>query len=127
VQTGDPAEFGDVWLFLALAATQKAVLSYLVGKRTTENTHALARDLRARIVNRPQITLNGYAPYVGAVESAFGGGNVDFAQLTKQYGGNSNLPDAAHRYSPGHVIGIDQIVNRNKRQARSGEGQHVLR
>jgi len=36
VQTGDPAEFGDVWLFLALAATQKAVLSYLVGKRTTK-------------------------------------------------------------------------------------------
>ncbi|MHB8381860.1 MAG: IS1-like element transposase [Candidatus Binataceae bacterium] len=41
VQTGDPAEFGDVWLFVALAATQKAVLSYLVGKRSTANTHAL--------------------------------------------------------------------------------------
>ena len=56
VQTGDPAGFGDVWLFVALASTQKAVLSYLVGKRSTENTIALARDLRARIVNRPQIT-----------------------------------------------------------------------
>jgi len=51
-----------VWLFVALAASQKAVLSYLVGKRTTENTYALANDPRARIVNRPQITSDGYAP-----------------------------------------------------------------
>ena len=91
VQTGDPAEFGDVWLFVALAATQKAVLSYLVGKRSTENTNALARDLRARIVNRPQITSDGYAPYVGAVEAAFGW-DVDYAMLTKEYVGDSNLP-----------------------------------
>ena len=26
VQTGDPSEFGDVWLFVALASTPKAVL-----------------------------------------------------------------------------------------------------
>ena len=32
--------------------------------------------------------------------------------LTKEYGGDSNLPDAAHRYSPGHVIGIDTTVIR---------------
>lgn len=111
VRTGDPAEFGDVWLFVALAATQKAVLSYLVGKRTTENTYALARDLRARIVNRPQITSDGYAPYVGAVEAACGW-DVDYAVLTKKYVGDSNLPDAAHRYSPGHVAGIEKTVIR---------------
>src|SRR5258708_31190729 len=55
VQTGDPDAFGDVWLFVALAATQKAVLSYVVGKRSTENTEALAIDLPAPIVNRPRI------------------------------------------------------------------------
>ena len=113
VQTGDPSEFGDVWLFVALASTQKAVLSYLVGKRSTENTNALARDLRGRIVNRPQITSDGYAPYVGAVEAAFGW-NVDYAMLTKQYVGDSNLPDAAHRYSPGHVAGIEKTVIRGR-------------
>ena len=59
VRTGDPAEFGDVWLFVTLVATQKVVLRYSVGKRTTENTYALANDLRARIVNRPQITSDG--------------------------------------------------------------------
>jgi IS1 family transposase len=111
VKQGDREECGDVWLFVALAATQKAVLSYLVGKRTTENTAALAMDLRARIMNRPQITSDGYAPYVGAVEAAFGV-DVDYAMLTKKYVGDSNLPDAAHRYSPGHVAGIDKTVIR---------------
>jgi hypothetical protein len=58
VQTGDPGAWGDVWLFVALASTQKAVLSYLVGKRTAENTQELAMDLRARILNRRGIVLN---------------------------------------------------------------------
>lgn len=92
-------------------STQKAVLSYLVGKRSAENTRELAMDLRARILNRPQITSDGYAPYVGAVEAAFGW-NVDYAMLTKQYVGDSNLPDAAHRYSPGHVAGVTKDVIR---------------
>jgi IS1 family transposase len=113
VRQDDPEEYGDVWLFVALAATQKAVLSYVVGKRTQENTHALARDLRARILNRPQITSDGYAPYLGAIETAFAR-NVDFAVLTKQYVGDSNLPDAAHRYSPGHVSAIDKTVIRGR-------------
>jgi IS1 family transposase len=109
VRQDDPAEMGDVWLFVALAATQKAVLSYVVGKRDTENTEALARDLRARVVNRPQITSDGYAPYVGAIAFAFEG-DVDYAVLTKKYVGDSNLPDAAHRYSPGHVASVERVV-----------------
>jgi hypothetical protein len=80
-----------------------------VGKRTVENTEALAFDLRARVVTRPQITSDGYAPYVNAVQDAFRTG-VDFAVLTKKYAGDSNLPDAAHRYSPGHVSGVERAV-----------------
>jgi IS1 family transposase len=109
VRQGDSPEMGDVWLFVALAATQKAVLSYVVGDRSQENTDALARDLRARVVNRPQITSDGYAPYLGAIAFAFEG-DVDYAVLTKKYGGDSNLPDAAHRYSPGHVTGVERSV-----------------
>jgi hypothetical protein len=48
VKQGDLDEAGDVWLFVALAATQKAVLSYVVGKRTAENKEALTLDLIAR-------------------------------------------------------------------------------
>jgi len=102
---------GDCWLYVALSAMHKAVLSYVVGKRSMENTEALTMDLRGRILNRPQITSDGYAPYLGAAQAAFQTG-VDFAVLTKKYGSDSNLPDSAHRYSPGHVTGIEKVVIR---------------
>ena len=111
VRLDDPAEYGDVWLFIALASVQKAVISYVVGKRDSDNTYALTQDLRSRIINRPQITSDGYAPYVNAVQDAFGR-DVDYAMLTKQYVSDSGLPDAAHRYSPGHVAGIEKTVIR---------------
>jgi IS1 family transposase len=113
VRQDDPEEMDDTWLFIAMAASQKAIISFSVGKRTQENTYALAMDLRHRIVNRAQITSDGYAPYIGAVENAFGM-NVDFAQITKQYVSDSNLPDAAHRYSPGHVSGVEKTVIRGR-------------
>ena len=112
VRQDDPDEMGDCWLYVALSATHKAVLSYVVGKRTPENTQALAHDLRARILNRPQITSDGYGPYVGAITVAFDRSGVDFAVLTKKYLTDSNLPDAAHRYSPGHVTGVEKAVIR---------------
>jgi IS1 family transposase len=111
VKQGDPDSYGDAWVFIALASTQKAVLSYRVGKRSGENTEALAMDLRARIVNRPQITSDGYAPYVPAIQAAFGRA-VDYAMITKKYVSDSSLPDAAHRYSPGRVSGVDRTVIR---------------
>jgi IS1 family transposase len=108
VQTGDAPEMGDAWVFIALDATRKAVLSYVVGKRTAENTFALASDLRARIVNRPQITADGYVPYVNAVTEAFDR-DVDFGQLTKVYAATPGN-DAATRYSPGRVIGAEKTA-----------------
>jgi IS1 family transposase len=109
VRQGDPAEFGDVWLHVAISATHKTVISYVVGKRDGTYTQELADDLRTRILNRPQITADGYAPYIGAIERAFGT-DVDFATIVKQYVSDSNLPDAAHRYSPGHVSAVEKDV-----------------
>jgi IS1 family transposase len=99
---------GDQWLYIGLDATTKAVISYILGKRSTENTIRLALDLRARILNRPQITSDGYAPYPRAIEEAFEG-DCDFAQLVKEYRavpGN----EAAQRYSPGEVVGIKKDI-----------------
>jgi IS1 family transposase len=99
---------GDCYVFVALDATSKAVLSYVIGKRDATNTVALAKDLRARIVNRPQITADGFAPYPGAIEEAFGA-DVDFATLIKTYAvtpGNQ----AAVRYSPGTITSIEKKV-----------------
>ena len=55
VRQGDPAEGGDVWLHVALSATHKAVISYVVGKR--EQVHdrfgSTARESRSANHRRP--------------------------------------------------------------------------
>ena len=77
-------------------------------KRTSENALALAADLRTRIVNRPQITADGFSPYVPAIRDAFGGSmGCDFAQLIKVYEATPGN-DAAHRYSPGRIRDIEK-------------------
>jgi IS1 family transposase len=82
----DLEEKGDTWFFVAFAANEKAVISYVVGKRMEYYTNMLARDLRSRVLNRPQITSDGFVPYIDAIEDAFGV-NVKFAQLVKKAGG----------------------------------------
>ena len=101
-------EKGDSWLFIALDATSKAVFSWSVGKRHGEHTLAFVNDVRARLLNRPQVTADGFAPYTTAVVDAFGR-EVDFAQLVKLFWvpeGNQ----AAVRYSPGSIRGIEKHV-----------------
>jgi IS1 family transposase len=126
VREGDPAEFGDVWLHVAISATHKAVFFCLVGKRDGTYTQEFALDLRSPILNRPQITADGYAPYIRAIEAAFGT-NVDFATITKKYVGDSNLPDAAHRHSPGHVSGVERTVIRGSPKRENISTSYVER
>lgn len=107
VPQGD-TERGDSWLFIALDATTKAVITYAVGKRTPQVTTALVNDLQARLLTRPQITADGFGAYYNAVPDAFGG-QVDFAQLIKTFQsvtGNT----AAVRYSPGAIRGVETKV-----------------
>jgi IS1 family transposase len=108
VRPGDPREYGDCYLFLALDATSKAVLTYVVGKRSTENTRAIACDLRARVVNRPQITSDGWRAYPDAIEYAFGDA-VDFATIVKNYAVTAGN-EAAVRYSPGKIRSTERTV-----------------
>lgn len=80
-----PPERGDCYLWLALDPQSKVVLSYRIGKRTAENARALLADLRGRVLNRPQITTDGFSAYVDAVEEAFGT-DVHYAQIVKEAG-----------------------------------------
>ena len=103
-RAGDDPGAGDQYTFTALDATSKAILTYRTGKRTAENTQAFVHDLRARVINRPQITSDGFKPYLEAMEAAFGA-DVDYAMLVKQYKAEP-AKDAARRYSPGYVVGV---------------------
>ncbi len=55
----------------------------LFGKRSAENCYYhLMKDLESRIVTRPQLTTDGFQPYVNAVDDTFETG-VDYAMLVK--------------------------------------------
>src|SRR5438445_8185576 len=106
VRKDDSADFGDQWVYVALDPDTKLVSSFVVGKRSSENTQAFMRDLRSRIADhRIQLTTDAYIFYQKAVEAAFGG-DADFAQLTKLFGdyGQHDGPDA--RYSPPRITEV---------------------
>jgi hypothetical protein len=104
----DAPEKGDQYLFVALDATRKAIISYAVGKRDGATTNAFAADLRERILGRPQISSDGFRPYVEAMELTFGA-ECDYGQIVKAFEGEPGA-DAARRYSPGWVVGVEKTV-----------------
>jgi IS1 family transposase len=100
VQGDDPREVGDQYVFVAMDPETKLVPCFRVGKRNAENTWYFVRDLQERLASRVQLTTDGFRPYIGAVEDAFGA-NVDYAMLIKMYS-ESGLADK--RYSPGEIV-----------------------
>ncbi|MBN2271674.1 MAG: SAM-dependent chlorinase/fluorinase, partial [Sedimentisphaerales bacterium] len=95
---------GDCWTFCGIDADSKLVISYLVGLREVEYVKTFIQDIAKRIKDRIQLTSDGYKPYIKAVRGAFGWDGIDFAQLLKLYGKDTNRTNEA-RYSPSQCIG----------------------
>jgi len=74
-----------------------------VGDRDGEHALAFIQDMAERITDRPQITTDGLASYVTAIDEIFGL-DVDFAQLIKVYSETPNKAPEA-KYSPGICTG----------------------
>lgn len=107
VQPGE-VDKGDRYTFIALDATRKAIISHVTGKRNEATTRAFVNDVWERIVNRPQITSDGWGPYIEAVAECFGDG-ADYAQLVKHYAADHSV-QAARRYSPPQVVRVERLV-----------------
>lgn len=101
----DPAERGDAYTFVAEDAATKLTICWRTDKRTAEAAVAFAADLRARVLNRPQITSDGFSAYLDAVEQAFGC-EVDYGQAIKVYNGANGEETDDHRYSQGRVRAV---------------------
>ena len=102
-----PVAAGDAWTFTAIDADSKLILTYLVsGDRDGASALTFMDDLRDRLEDRPQISADGLSAYVGAVEGAFGG-DVDFAQVIKEYGKEPGT-DNERRYSPPVCTSIEK-------------------
>lgn len=94
-----PDNAGDVWTWTAIDADSKLIVSYLVASdREGATALQFLDDLRPRLEDRPQLNTDGLKAYIEAVEGAFGG-DVDFAQVVKQYGREPGT-DNERRYSP---------------------------
>lgn len=63
---------GDTWTWTAIDADTKLIAAWFVGGRDAECANAFIGDLASRLANRVQLTSDGHAPYLQAVEGAFG-------------------------------------------------------
>jgi hypothetical protein len=62
------------------------------------------KDLAGRLSHRVQLTTDGHAAYLSAVENNFGDG-IDYAMLIKMYGAGR---ETEARYSPAECIGTQR-------------------
>jgi len=92
--------YGDVWTFTAIDADTKLVPAWLVGLRNEASAYEFLNDLKNRLANRVQLTTDGHAMYLEAVEHAFGA-DIDYGMLVKLYG---QEPEGGKRYSPAKCI-----------------------
>jgi IS1 family transposase len=99
-----PADAGDVWTWTAICADTKLLVSWLLADRSTNAAVEFVHDLKGRLANRVQLTSDGHAPYLVAVDEVFGE-DVDYAMLVKIYGAD---PQAETRYSPAKCIGAEK-------------------
>ena len=99
---------GDQYTFVALAGTQKAIISYRIGKRDGANTDDFVQDLRGRVLGSPEISTDGWHPYKLSVRDAFR--NSAHGVIVKTLSVTDLRKDAAHRYSPCAVVAVSREV-----------------
>jgi IS1 family transposase len=84
-----------------LEADTKLAVSWLVGDRSSATAKLFMNDIAGRLAHRVQLTSDGFAPYLQAVEDAFGA-DIDYSMLVKIYG---QPTEGQKRYSPAECIG----------------------
>jgi hypothetical protein len=98
----------EIWSFCYAKAKnvtpEIAAKNPSAGDTWTFTARIFVNDLAERLSDRIQLTSDGLAVYLQAVERAFGG-EVDYAQLVKIYG---NDAEAEKRYSPATCLGCER-------------------
>src|SRR3977135_2256308 len=97
---------GDQYTYVALAGTQKAIISYHIGKRDGANTDDFVQDLRGRVLGAPEISTDGWHPYKLSVRDAFR--TSAHGVIVKTLAVTDLRKAAAHRYSPCEVVMVSR-------------------
>jgi IS1 family transposase len=105
---------GDQFLFVALDEGTKLIPSFVVGKRTKENTETFLLDLASRVVcpdpaltpvgERTAISTDGWPAYPAAVDLAFAD-TVAHGVIIKNYADDA---EQVGRYAPPAVVGTER-------------------
>jgi len=107
VRPDDDPQFGNVWTYCAIDADTKLVPTFRVAKdRDVKTTTAFMLDVADRMKNRVQISTDGLAAYVDAIDWAFSG-NVDYGQIIKTYGTEESV-EAQRRYSAPKINSVEK-------------------
>jgi len=115
--------YGDVWTFTAIDANTKLVPAWLVGLRNEHSAYEFLNDLKNRLSNRVQLTTDGHAMYLEAVEHAFGS-DIDYGMLVKLYG---QEPEGQKRYSPAKCISTHKHTVQGKPDSEAISTSYVER
>jgi IS1 family transposase len=98
---------GSVWTFCAIDAETKLVPAFKVGGRDKATANAFVQDVASRMRNRVQISTDGLAAYVEAVEKSFGT-DVDYGQIVKTYGHGAEVDN--RRYSAAEFVSAEKKI-----------------
>jgi IS1 family transposase len=71
-----PVGAGDVWTWTAFDAESKMIVSWQVGDRDAESAYLLMEDVQGRVKTRMQLTTDGLAAYLSAVEGSLAPGST---------------------------------------------------
>ncbi|MGB8682930.1 MAG: IS1 family transposase [Candidatus Binatus sp.] len=99
---------GDVWTWTTICADTKLVPSWYVGMRDAASAHHIMQDVAKRLINRVQLTTDGFHCYLDAVDAAFGQ-QIDYAMLVKMYGTD---PMGERNYSPSICLSAESRIIR---------------
>jgi IS1 family transposase len=108
VQAREPMA-GDVWTWVAIDADTKLACTWVCGQRDSHTARVFVKDLKERLANRVQLTSDGLRHYVHAIAEYFND-EIDYATLTKIYGGTVEESGANVRYSPARCLGTETKV-----------------
>lgn len=104
VPVGMEGSAGDIWTWVGMDADTKLIISWYVGNRDADSAYDFMQDIASRLANRVQLTTDGLASYLEAVEDSFGA-SIDFAQLVKIYGTDHTFEQkTARKYSPAEYV-----------------------
>ena len=96
------SEYGHCYVFTAIDADTKLIITHSVGRRTEENAFNFIADLRKRIIGKFQLTTDAFNGYANIDTVGFRK-RISYAQIIKVYRSNQ---DKKESYSPSEFIGI---------------------